>query len=242
MADWDSDSDDDYDVFRKKKSRTGEVMEKAMNIAIKRHADVEDYYGPWSVRWNMLCTSDGRPLADTETKSDVLAMINLLTTHIQKRGIVVAALSLDSYEERSVFLSCILNPDADTSERRNETVLSRDVFSTVSTSAVAAVADLASQIDETYRGRWASMKDSTFGLTGQAVFMGTKTGRTKKSSGPDVMKYTLFVHRAAPTARSVQVNEERRKRLRLERDIVETVDRALKKEEEKETKEGAEKK
>lgn len=235
MSDWDSDSDDDYAVFRKKKNSTGDVMEKAMNTAIKRHADQDEYYGPWSVRWNMLCTSDGRPLASAEAKKDVSAMISLLSTHIQQRGVVAVHLNQDSYDERTVFLSCILNPESDISERRNETVLVRDVFSTVSASVVAAVTDLASQIDDTYRKRWRGMKNSTFGLTAQAVFMGKKTGRGKESSGPDVMKYTLFIHRAAPTARAAQVTEERLKRLRLERDIVETVDRALKKEEEKET-------
>ena len=225
------DSDDeDYEVFSVKKDGTGDVIDRAINVAIKRDNTVEDYYGPWSVKWSMLCAPNGAPIASAEAKDDVDAITGLLQTHLRQRGINAMRLVDDSSgSDRSTFVHCALVSSTQRSERRNESVLFRDVFSTVSVSPIAAVVDLASQMDEAYKTQWKTMRNGSFGLTVLATYVGRKRRRNEKATpGPDVMKYTLSVLRGPETPNSAKAVEDRRKRLRLERDIAETVDEAVK--------------
>lgn len=224
----DSDDDDDYAVFASKQNPNEEVVDKAINVALKRDGS-DTYYGPWSVRWDLLCSPDGVPIASAEAKEDVQAMIDLITSHISRRGVYAVQLASNRRPEGGDFVSCALMPEAATSERRGESVVSRDVFSTVAPTPIAALADLASQMDDAYKKTWKTMRNGTFGISVLATYIGKKRStKNDKKVGPAVLKYTLTVLRAAPTSASTSAVESRNKRMRLDHEIVKTVDEALK--------------
>lgn len=225
---YDSDSDDDYSFFSGSKK---DSVRDAINVVLRRD-DSQVYYDAYDVKWSMQVDADQNPIGLSETKRAAASMLELICQSIEVRGIEVVRVD----ENPGSFVNHALLSRESTSDVRNLTSVSTDVFSTMSFNPAAALADLTRQVESAYARKWRGMKGSVLGinLIGENKMLKRaieSTDTTEVEIVKPITRYVLAIHRGPTTPSSKEAVGARRKRIRLETDIVKAVDAVLQKDE-----------
>lgn len=219
MSSYDSDEDDYLTPY----SRTSKI-EEDVTILIKRD-DSGVYYDAWDAKWAMAPGGNWSEIDLSATRNNCRHMEELIVHWMTQKGVDASSLT----DGTTAFIQDALTAPPTAKEVRNQTIVTKDVFSSTASTTIAALADLASQMDKSYKDSWKSMKNSIAGVRISGVTHNLE--KIKESSQKKVVvphtTYTLAIFRAPPTSASVEKMGHAVKRQRLEAEIVSKVEESL---------------
>lgn len=219
MSSYDSDEDYYLTPFAPESN-----IEEKISVLVKRDGS-HIYYDGWDAKWAMASNGKFSEMDLSETKNNCRHMEELIVHWMTQKHVDASSLT----DGTTAFIQDALTGSSTAREVRNQTIVTKDVFSSTASTPIAALADLSNQMEKSYNGSWKSMKNSVAGVRISGTTQNLE--KLKESSQKKVVvpytTYTLTVFRAPPTAASAEKMEHIAKRRRLEAEIVDKVDELL---------------